>query len=359
MIMKIFRTILMGVAGILGWTQIQAANVYQNTDDLNLTSMIQAADTSLFVRDSLYYNWCHSIVKDDNGVYHLFYARWPKKLGFYSWLTHSEIAHAISDRPEGPYPVGTTILKPRHDSWDNITMHNVQVKKFEGRYYMYYISTNSGADKLTDSMLEDIGRTGYSHRYWNLLRNNQRVGVAVSSSLEGPWKRMEKTLIEPCGPIWTVAVNPSVCQGKDGRYYMIVKGDDNPTPKHRAIQAVAVSDSPCGPFRLERKPAFADIPTEDVCVWYDRIRSRYYAVFHAHGGNFIGMITSEDGINWDKAHNYVVCKKEVRLKDGTIMKMDRMERPYIYLENDRPCMLSFAVKKGNDSFIVFYRLCEQ
>lgn len=68
-----------------------------------------------------------------------------------------------------------------------------------------------------------------------------------------------------------------------------------------------------------------------------------------------GMITSEDGINWEKARNYQVCKKEIPLKDGTVMKVDRMERPYVYLEEGEIKMLSFGVKKGNDSFIVFFR----
>lgn len=36
------------------------------------------------------------------------------------------------------------------------------------------------------------------------------------------------------------------------------------------------------------------------------------------------------------------------------MKVDRMERPYVYLEGDEIKMLSFGIKKGNDSFIVFF-----
>ncbi len=86
-------------------------------------------------------------------------------------------------------------------------------------------------------------------------------------------------------------------------------------------------------------------------------RKRYYAIFHAHGGNFIGLITSEDGINWQKAKHYEVCK-EVPLKDGTVMKVDRMERPFVYVENGVPTLLSFGVKKGNDAFIVFFKLTE-
>lgn len=325
-------------------------------DDLNLSLMIQPADSSLFVRDNQYYNWCNSIIKDSDGKYHLFYSRWPKSLGFYSWLTHSEIAHAVSDKPDGPYVNSETIIKSRSDNWDKITIHNVQVNKFNDKFYMYYISTNSGDVSLSDDEITCIGTTGYSHKYWNLLRSNQRIGVAVSKSLYGPWKRYDKYLIEPQKPIYNVAVNPSVALGDDGKYYMIIKGDNNPSGKRRLIQAIATSDSPSGPFCIEPKPAFSDIPTEDVCIWFDKLRKRFYAVFHAHGGDYIGLITSVDGKNWSKANNYIVCKKQIPLNDGTVMHVDRMERPYIYLENDIPAMLSFGVKKGNDSFIVFFRL---
>lgn len=330
----------------------------QSTDDLNLSAMIQPADPALFVHDSTYYNWCNSIIKEDNGTYHLFYSRWPKSIGFYSWLTHSEIAHSTATKPEGPYKTGKTVLKARKGYWDNVTAHNVKIKKFDETYYMYYTSTNTGKEKLSENDLIEAVKTGYSHKYWPLLRSNQRTGVATSQSLDGPWKRMDKPMIEPHGPIGTVTVNPAICQGEDNKYYLIIKGDDLKANKPRLIQAIGTSDSPTGPFRLEDKPAFADIPTEDVSMWYDKNRKRYYAIFHAHGGDFIGLITSEDGINWQKAKHYEVCKKEVPLKDGTVMKVDRMERPFVYVENEVPTLLSFGVKKGNDAFIVFFPLEE-
>lgn len=68
--------------------------------------------------------------------------------------------------------------------------------------------------------------------------------------------KIGSSLLEPQVPIYTVAVNPSVCQGKDGRYYLIIKGDNNPSPKRHLIQAIGTSDNPTGPFVLERKPAF-------------------------------------------------------------------------------------------------------
>lgn len=330
-------------------------NIYsQKADDLDLSSKIRPADKSKFVIDNDYFNWCSSVIKDDNGTYHLFYSRWPKELGFYAWLTHSEIAHATSKSMTGPYKNVETVLTSRKRYWDSVTAHNVQVSKFGDKYYMYYISTNTGKEKLSSKDMVEIAKTGYSHKYWNLLRSNQRAGVAISSSLNGPWQRLEHPFIEPSGPIETITVNPSVCQGSDGKFYLIIKGDDANSEKKRLIQAVGLSDSPIGEFKLDKRPAFSDIPTEDACVWFDKKRERYYAMFHAHGEDFIGMITSSDGRKWEKAKNYQVCKKEIPLNDGSIMKVDRMERPYVYIEDDEIKMLSFGVKKDNNSFIVFF-----
>lgn len=361
--MKILcKTLSLSIVFVLlffGSSVVRAINNHdggQSTDDLNLSAMIVPADSTLFVKDRLYYNWCNSIIKDDHGVYHLFYSRWPKSIGFNSWLTHSEIAHATASKLDGPYVNRKVVLKARNDSWDKITAHNVKVEKFGNRYYMYYISTHSANVKLTEAQLADIGRTGYSHPYWNLLRSNQRTGVAISKSLNGPWIRKDRPMIEPSGPIKTVTVNPAVCQGPDKLFYLIVKGDDARANNSRLIQAIGTSKKPDGSFVLRDKPAFSEIPTEDVSMWYDKHRKRFYAIFHAHGGDFIGLITSEDGINWTKAKHYQVCKKEVPLNDGTVMKVSRMERPFVYVENGEPKLLAFGVQKGNDAFIVFFQL---
>lgn len=346
---KVFLLINFFLCGLFG------SLAAQSTDDLDLSSLIQPVDTNSFIRDPMYYSWCNSFIKGEDGMYHLFYSRWPKSIGFTGWLTHSEIAHAVSSRLEGPYQFKEVVIKGRPGKWDAITTHNAQIRKFGDKYYLYYTSTNTGDEVWSAEFLKEVGRVGYGHGKWEVLRSNQRAGVASAPSLNGPWTRMDSPLVQPAGPIKNVAVNPSVCQGGKDKFILIIKGDDVTTEKRKLIQAVGTGNTPCGPFRLENKPAFDDVPTEDVCVWYDEVRARYYAIFHAHGGNFIGLITSEDGTNWQKAKHYRVCLKQIPLKDGTVMKVSNMERPFVYLENGKPVMLSFAVKKGNDSFIVTFR----
>ena len=81
-------------------------------------------------------------------------------------------------------------------------------------------------------------------------------------------------------------------------------------------------------------------------MWYDETRKRFYAVFHAH--TYIGMMTSEDGLNWQKAKQYKLSGKGIPFDDGTTWKPQRMERPFVLTdEKGQPLILFVACKRGN------------
>jgi len=334
---------------------------------INLISVAYAQDTpdNLFLRDRLeavtednifktegYFNWGASIIKGRDGKYHMFYARWKKEYTFTGWLTHSEIAHAISKSPCGPWKFKETVLQSRGKGfWDAITAHNPKIKYFEDKYYLYYISTNMGDIEFSENDLIETAHTGYNHKYWDILRPNQRTGVAVSESLNGPWTRQDSPLIEPSGPITTLTVNPAIDRGKDGRYYLVVKGDKPNEKRFIRNQAIAVSEHPAGPFEMHPEPVIDYIDTEDVSIWYDPGRDRFYGIFHSNeDGQFIGLITSLDGIHWANAADYWMMPKKVLMDDGTYLKPDRLERPFIFFEDGEPRVLSLAARKGNESF---------
>ncbi|GAA4293915.1 glycoside hydrolase family protein [Aestuariibaculum suncheonense] len=321
-------------------------------DDLSLKDSFKPITADNIFKTEGYYNWGTSILKTDDGKYHMFYSRWKKEYGFYGWLTHSEIAHATSKSPAGPWTYKETVLQgARENRWDAITAHNPKIKYFDGKYYLYYVGTNLGDKNFTEEELIETAHTGYGHANWKILRPNQRVGVAVANSINGPWKRFDTPLIEPSGPITTITVNPAITKAKDGNYYLIVKGDKPNEKRFIRNQAMAISKSPIGPFVIQEKPVIDYIDTEDMSMWYDEIRDRFYGVFHAHG--FIGMVTSADGLHWEKAQNYELMPKEVKQEDGTKLIPDRLERPFIYHENGIPKVLGLAAKQGDESFSIF------
>jgi len=343
--MKLRLFILCCFGLVLGFAQ-------NGEDDLYLYDDFKAVSQENIFKTEGYYNWGSSIIKERDGKYHLFYSRWKKEYGFHGWLTHSEIAHATSKSPSGPWKYKETVLLGAgQGNWDAITAHNPKIKYFKGKYYLYYIATNMGGKDYTEEELVETAKTGYSHPNWKILRPNQRTGVAVSNSLNGPWSRMDKPLLEPSGPIITLTVNPAIDKGKDGKYYLIIKGDKPNEKKFIRNQAVAVAEHPDGPFEIKEKPVIDYMDTEDMSIWYDENRDRFYGVFHAH--NFIGLVTSENGTDWEKANEFVLKNKEILMEDGTVIGPDRMERPFVYHEGGEPKVLSVAVKKGEESYAVF------
>ena len=343
--MKLKLFILCCFCLVLGFAQ-------NGEDDLYLYDDFKAVTQENIFKTEGYYNWGSSIIKERDGKYHLFYSRWKKEYGFHGWLTHSEIAHATSKSPSGPWKYKETVLLGAgQGNWDAITAHNPKIKYFEGKYYLYYIATNMGGKDYTEEELVETAKTGYSHPNWKILRPNQRTGVAVSNSLNGPWSRMDKPLLEPSGPITTLTVNPAIDKGKDGKYYLIVKGDKPNEKRFIRNQAVAVAEHPDGPFEIKEKPVIDYMDTEDMSIWYDENRDRFYGIFHAH--NYIGLVTSENGTDWEKANEFVLKIKEILMEDLTVIGPDRMERPFVYHEGGEPKVLSVAVKKGEESYAVF------
>lgn len=305
--------------------------------------------------------WCSSVLKEPDGSYHMFSVRWPKWIGFYAWLTHSEVVHAVAEKPEGPYSdVGVAIPPVGEGRGDWFTAHNAKIKFFDGRYYLYFIQTrgDSFADDPEGLRLE-MAQTGGSHELWKAeARPNQRTFVAVADSIDGPWKVHPDPIVQPAKTITTITVNPAVCRGPNGTYFMIVKGDKPNATGFIRNQALATAGSPVGPWTIHDEPVIDYIDTEDVSMWYDQTRNRFYAVFHVPATHappvgFIGMITSSDGIHWEKASRYCLLEKRIPLDDGTLWTPGRMERPFV-LTNDRgqPEMLYVACKEGNSTCVV-------
>jgi len=116
-ILKFFLFVaLVGTIGLNAHGQqprLNAKGELMNMDELDLSSMAQPVPGNNRFIDSAYNIWCGSVIKAENGKYYMFYSRWPKSEGHGAWITHSEIALARADRPEGPYKVLLVPLKSR------------------------------------------------------------------------------------------------------------------------------------------------------------------------------------------------------------------------------------------------------
>ena len=293
--------------------------------------------------DSNYYIWCGTAVKDDAGKWHLFYSRWPRELGHTAWVTDSEIAHAVSDSPLGPWKHQNVALPPRGaEFWDGMCTHNPTVHRFAGKYYLYYMG-NRGDGAKTKGL-------NWTHR------NNQRIGVAVADKPEGPWKRFDQPVIDPTPGFFDAlcCANPSVTRRPDGGYLLIYKAvsDKNPLPfGGPVLHVAALSDSPTGPFVKQPKPVFTKegvmFAAEDPYIW--RGVDRYWAIVKDNAGHFthagksLALFESRDGLGWMLSPNALVSTTEVRWQpDGAVQKLYSLERPQLVFDGGRPVALLCA-----------------
>lgn len=321
---------------------------------MDLSTILYPVPPQAKFQSAEHYTWGGSMVSDTEGRYHLYYSRWPHSAGFEAWVSHSEIAHAVSDEPTGPYQHVDVALRVRGARyWDGLCTHNPTVHVFGGKYYLYYMgNTGDGRNAKALNMIH---------------RNNQRIGVAVADHPNGPWKRFDQPLIDVGesdeDQDALMLNNPSLCRHPDGTYLMVYKcaGKKMPLPFGGPIvHMVATSDSPTGPFRKYPKPIFTSegdsFPAEDPYIWTQD--GKFWAIVKDMHGAFTGaknslaLFESDDGFRWKLSKHPLVTTPQVNWQEHGLEKIERLERPQLWLKDGVPAVLFCAAKDGDRTFNV-------
>lgn len=338
---------------------------------------ISVEGTSVFqLPDS--FVWCGSPVRIKD-QYFMFYSAWESGTAVPpftdSWVLFSKIGLAVSDSPYGNYRSLKLILKGRKDqgdstAWDAQMVHNPLIKSFNGKYYLYY-----GSGK--DPGVQPKGSPGENLSKRNRVQQSQQIGVIEFNSVEdllaGQFTRFNQPLLSPrtrvkdkdvvdpsppgtiAGPDNLIVVNPAVeYRPADGKYLLFFKGNLY-DPQWRGVHGVAVGDSPTGPFTATDRFVFDiddgkgnKVSAEDPYVWYHRKDKLFYAVMKDFTGKLTGgepglaLMQSADGMDWVPAPSPLFMKKELILKDGTRLKVDRLERPQLLLDRNGAPLALFA-----------------
>ncbi|HEX5150159.1 MAG TPA: glycoside hydrolase family protein [Parafilimonas sp.] len=358
MIRKFFLLWLMQLPGVFSGT-------CHAQDDLNLQQMIQEVDsTGIFFSDD-YYTWCSSVIKGEDGRYHLFYSRWPHGKrspdddtmnyifdGFRGWCKYSEIAYAVADKLTGPYKYVSTVLKGDGDPnrWDRYTMHNPQIRKFGDEYYLYYISNSF------DSLLrfKDESKMTGDWKHWLQYNCTQKIGVIKAGSIQdlvnGKYEKPTMPLMIPDNiNTFEVVTNPTVTRGPDGKYYMMYKSR-KPNVGDMTFW-MATSNKPDGPYKMLGEVfTSADMACEDPCMWYDKKRKRFYAAVKYYSNSkklvpqfgALALITSIDGLHWLAAAHPLISLREMKMKSGKEIELAHLERPFVVTDKNGQPLALFA-----------------
>ncbi len=275
-----------------------------------------------------WYIWDCSPIVGEDGKIHVFYSRWRNN--FDNWLTESEVAHAVADKPEGPYRFVRTVLKGKGDSsWDASTIHNPSIQKVGDKYVIFYMANN-----LVDTVK-------YDGRSW--------VGMAIADDLYGEFKRVGEgpILPSPDKDDWDRFMNnnPVLLQHPNGQFWIYYKGKEDSKALRKV--GVAFADNIQGPYRkYEHNPVldFSEInkQIEDPCIFHYKDKfymiTRDMGVIHPRVGL---LVTSDNGLDW--AQPELGYQKSSYYFDE---EPDRFERPQILFLEGRPAYLFLSLKGG-------------
>ncbi|MBC2602705.1 glycoside hydrolase family protein [Puniceicoccus vermicola] len=299
-----------------------------------------------------YWVWCGSVIRGEDGLYHMFASRWPTNLPMFSgYVLNSEIVRAVSVAPEGPYQFADRVLPDSPpEAWDGRMAHNPTVHRCGDKFLLFYIgSTFAGPLEQDDP---DEAGEQVKQSYAGI-----RIGLAISSSVKGPWKILSKPILEPRPNHWdaNIVTNPAPCVREDGSIILYYRSN---TPDGLRI-GVAGADFYEGPYRrLSEDPVLrfeGGDYVEDPYVWWagnhyqmlakdmlGGITGEYHAGAHFH---------SSDGLLWEPMKPAKAYSRNITWTDGSTEKLGSLERPQLLFDEEgEPICLFVAAADGPGGF---------
>ena len=285
--------------------------------------------TGIAVEEPGYVVWGASPIIGPDGKIHLFVERWPGSTVEPGWRTHSEIAHYIGENPQGPFVFSDVALTGTgKDTWDKIAVHNPTIHRVGNQYVLLFIGNNNGNTPPHPA--------------------NQCIGMAVSESLYGPWKRLGTDgliLPPPTNPeYWNYKAkngvnNPAFLQHPDGRFFLYFKSEGGK-------MGLAIADNLEGPYiQLPSPVTKNDQAVEDGYAFFYEgkiclLTTDNHGLIEKGGGI---LWKSQDGIQFEEKEQgfYPVIKylgknKLKNAKNHYAGNIKKFERPQLLLINGKP-----------------------
>jgi hypothetical protein len=299
-----------------------------------------------------YWVWCGSVIRGEDGRYHMFASRWAKSLPMFAgYILCSEIVRAVSDTPGGPYRFVEKVLpKSAPANWDARMAHNPSIHKWGDTYLLYYIGTTFRGPIPVAA--DAAGKAQCEESYANI-----RIGLATSKSLKGPWKTLPRPILEPRPGKWDaqIVTNPAPCVTGDGKVLLLYRSN---TPQGLRLGAAMAErfDAPYerlsdGPVILETNGNFV----EDPFVWW--AEDHYEMLAKDMLGGITGEVhagahfRSEDALHWTPVDPPKAYSRRVTFEGGEARQLGCLERPQLLFNGQgEPICLFAAAADGPGGF---------
>ena len=244
------------------------------------------------IEDNEWSYWGGNIRTGDDGKYHLIVCRWPENAekGHMAW-PNSEVAHAVSDNPLGPFKVkGKGIGKGHNPEFFRIN---------DGRYVLYVMRA----------------------RY-------------IADDISGPWTKSKFDFDPRDRKIIEGLSNVSFCQREDGSFMAVCRGG-----------GIWISKTGLSPYyQVTNKSAYPpyDGRYEDPVIWKTNIQ--YHMIVNDWYGRIAYYLRSKDGMEWKVEPGEAYMPGITTYTDGTEVDWYKYERIKVLQdEYGRAIQANFAV----------------
>ena len=265
---------------------------------------VKPRDVDNGIEDRRWSYWGGNAKSGGDGKYHLYVARWREDSprGHMEW-GRSLVAHAVADKPMGPYRVKDTVGRG----------HNPEVFQLaDGRYVIYVIG-----------------------------------GYYIANGVDGPWQHNTFEFNPRGRRIIEGLSNLTFARREDGSFLMVCRGGGVWFSKTGISPYHQVTDQRVYP---PVKGAF-----EDPVVW--RTNVQYHLIVNDWRGRIAYYLRSKDGIRWKVEPGTAYRPGIAVYEDGSKVDWYKYERPKVLQdERGRATQMHFAVidvvkreDKGSDN----------
>eukprot|EP00054_Salpingoeca_dolichothecata_P013860 m.77608 g.77608 ORF g.77608 m.77608 type:complete len:507 (+) comp20691_c0_seq1:12-1532(+) len=271
------------------------------------------------------WTWGASPIQDlSTSLYHLFSSRITNMCGILHYCSNSEVIHLTSSSPFGPFQLRDVALAPRPGSWDDGAIHGPTIHRLNnGTYVLFYTGTSLTGKHPNCTQHYDPNTGDHSTR---------RIGLAVSNSLDGPWKRFPTPSFGPCTSpgCWDTSdtSNPSPIIRANGSLVLLYKG------RGKVQQlGIAWADSIDGVWERKMTP-LPNVPQEDPWGYIDNETGIYHVLTHdGNGATSAGghSFSVDEGRTWIQAP--MAYTGSVIWTNGSSSVLARRERPQVLLSD--------------------------
>lgn len=243
------------------------------------------------IEDKAWSYWGGNILMGNDGKYHMFVCRWREdsSKGHMEW-PNSEVVHAVSKNPIGPFKVVETIGKG----------HNPEAFQLQdGRYAIYVID-----------------------------------GYYLSNNINGPWTYVKFDFDPRDRPIIEGLSNLSFAKRENGSYLMVCRGGSIWLSKDGVAPYNQTTDKSVYP------PVQGEF--EDPVVWRDHVQ--YHMIVNDWLGRIAFYLRSKNGIKWKIEPGEAYLPGIAKYEDGTMEDWFKYERIKILQDSlGRAVQANFAV----------------